>query len=87
LTIVFRRLKWNQEYRSFTVNMLKVEFKNRIREFRKRKGLRQVDLARLVGIFQSELSEIERGTRKPSVYLAKKIAKALGVSLDDLFPS
>ena len=67
--------------------MLKVEFKNRIREFRKKKGLRQTDLARLVGIFQSELSEIERGIRKPSVYLAKKIAKALGVSLDDLFSS
>ena len=65
--------------------MLKVESKNRIREFRKRRGLRQTDLARLVGIFQSELSEIERGLRKPSVYLAKKIAKALGVSLDDLF--
>jgi len=65
--------------------MLKVEFKNRIREFRKRKGLRQIDLAKMVGIFQSELSEIERGIRKPSVYLAKKIAKALGVGLDDLF--
>ena len=65
--------------------MQKVEFKNRIREFRKKRGLRQIDLARLVGIFQSELSEIERGLRKPSVYLAKKIAKALGVSLDDLF--
>ena len=65
--------------------MQKVEFKNRIREFRKKRGLRQIDLARLVGIFQSELSEIERGIRKPSVYLAKKIAKALGVSLDDLF--
>ena len=67
--------------------MPKVEFKNRIREFRKKKGLRQTDLAKMVGIFQSELSEIERGMRKPSVYLAKKIAKALGVSLDDLFSS
>ena len=65
--------------------MQKVEFKNRIREFRKKRGLRQIDLARLVGIFQSELSEIERGIRKPSVYLAKKIAKVLGASLDDLF--
>jgi len=65
--------------------MQKVEFKNRIREFRKKRGLRQTDLAKMVGIFQSELSEIERGIRKPSVYLAKKIAKALGVSLDDLF--
>jgi putative transcriptional regulator len=65
--------------------MVKVEFKNRIREVRREKGLRQVDLARMVGVFQSEISEIECGKRVPSVYLAKRIAKALGVSLDDLF--
>jgi len=65
--------------------MLKVEFKNRIREVRRQRGLRQVDLVGMVGIFQSEVSEIECGKRVPSVYLAKKIAKALKVSLDDLF--
>jgi putative transcriptional regulator len=65
--------------------MVKVEFKNRIREVRKQRGLRQVDLAKRVGVFQSEISEIECGKRMPSIYLAKKIAKALKVSLDDLF--
>jgi len=65
--------------------MVKVEFKNRIREIRRQRGLRQVDLAKMVGVFQSEISEIECGKRKPSVYLAKRIAEALGVSLDDLF--
>jgi transcriptional regulator with XRE-family HTH domain len=43
--------------------MIKVEFKNRIREVRKQKGLRQVDLAKMVGVFQSEISEIECGRR------------------------
>lgn len=65
--------------------MAKVEFINRIKEIRQQRGLRQVDLARMVGVFQSEISEIENGKRKPSVYLAKRIAKALRVSLDDLF--
>ncbi|MEM2914194.1 MAG: helix-turn-helix transcriptional regulator [Candidatus Bathyarchaeia archaeon] len=65
--------------------MVKVGFENRLREIRIRKGLRQADLARMIGVFQSEISEIETGKRKPSVYLAKRIAKALGVSLDDLF--
>jgi putative transcriptional regulator len=65
--------------------MAKVEFKNKIREIRKQRGLRQADLARIVGVFQSEISEIECGRRRPSIYLAKRIAKALGVSLDDLF--
>jgi len=65
--------------------MQKVKPKNRLREVRRRKGLRQSDLAKKVGVFQSEISEIETGERKPSVYLAKRIAKALGVSLDELF--
>jgi transcriptional regulator with XRE-family HTH domain len=34
-----------------------------------------------------ELTEIERRLRKLSVYLAKRIAKALEVSLDELFPA
>jgi putative transcriptional regulator len=65
--------------------MVKVEFKNRIRDVRRQKGLRHVDLGKMVGVFQSEISEIECGKRVPSIYLAKKIAKALGVSLDYLF--
>jgi putative transcriptional regulator len=65
--------------------MVKVDFKIRIRDVRRQRGLRQVDLAKMVGVFQSEISEIECGKRVPSVYLAKKIAKALGVSIDDLF--
>jgi len=41
----------------------------------------------MVGIFQSELSEMERGLRKTSIYLAKKIAKALGKDVNKVFPS
>jgi transcriptional regulator with XRE-family HTH domain len=63
--------------------MSKAEFKNRIREFKRKKGLRQVDLVKLVG----ELTEIERGLRTPNVYSAKRIAKGLEVSLDELFPT
>jgi putative transcriptional regulator len=65
--------------------MMEERSRNRIKEVRKRKGLRQADLALKIGIFQSELSEIETGLRKPNVYLAKRIARALGVSLDEIF--
>jgi putative transcriptional regulator len=65
--------------------MVKVEFKNRIRKNRKQRGLRQVDLAKIIGVFRSEISEIEYGKRMPSIYLAKRIAKALKISLDYLF--
>jgi putative transcriptional regulator len=65
--------------------MLELKPKNRIKEIRKKKGLRQSELAKEVGIFQSEISEIETGVRKPNVYLAKKIARALGVSIGEIF--
>jgi putative transcriptional regulator len=65
--------------------MLELKPKNWLREIRKEKGLKQSDLAKKVGIFQSELSEIETDVRRPNVYLAKRIARALGVNLDEIF--
>jgi putative transcriptional regulator len=59
---------------------------NKIRDFRKEIEMKQTDLAREVGIFQSEISDIERGIRKPNVYLAKRIAKALGKDVSEVFP-
>jgi putative transcriptional regulator len=59
--------------------------KNKIRAFRKEKRMKQITLARKVGVFQSEISEIETGKRKPSVYLALKIAGILEKSIDELF--
>jgi putative transcriptional regulator len=60
---------------------------NKIREFRKEKGWRQVDLAQKLGILQSEVSDIETGKRKPNIYLAKRIAKVLGRDVNEVFPS
>jgi len=65
--------------------MLKLKPKNLIRQFRKEKRLKQAALARRVGIFQSEISEIETGERKPNIYLAKRIAKVLGKKIDEIF--
>lgn len=65
--------------------MAKIKPKNKMREFRKKKGMKQLALAKKVGIFQSEISEIETGNRKPSIYLAQKIAKVLGRSVDEIF--
>jgi len=59
---------------------------NRIRELRKNLHLKQFALANKVGIFQSEISDIETGKRKPNVYLAMKIAKVLGKNVEEVFP-
>ena len=45
----------------------------------------QLDVARKLNLYQSEVSQIERGERVPSVYLAKRIAKVLGKTVEELF--
>ena len=48
-------------------------------------GLSQDELARQADVSYTTLTKIETGViKKPSVYVVAKIAKALGVSVDDL---
>jgi putative transcriptional regulator len=54
-------------------------------QWRSEKGWRQLDLARKLDVYQSEVSEIERGDREPGVYLAKRIARALGKKVEEVF--
>jgi transcriptional regulator with XRE-family HTH domain len=60
--------------------------KLRIREWRKRKGLRQVDLAYRADVQPSTISHLENGNHVPNVRLLAAIAGALGVEITDLFP-
>jgi len=61
--------------------------KNRLREVMFFKGITQNELEKLTGIGQSELSKIIND-KKPGLQLrtAQKIAKALGVKVDDIWP-
>jgi putative transcriptional regulator len=78
-------IRWtNDDYANV---IMKEAISNRIRDFRKEKGWRQVDLAQKLGILQSEVSDIETGKRKPNIYLAKRIAKVLGRDVNEVFPS
>lgn len=54
---------------------------------RARKGLSQADLAELVGCSRQSISLYESGLVQPSVQIARRIADALGCSLDELYPS
>lgn len=56
-----------------------------LRTIRTQKGLTQEQLSRLAGISQSYISQIERG-KVPSLRVAKRIAKALGVPVSTLLP-
>lgn len=58
---------------------------NNLRKLRKAKGLSQERLARLANIANNTIVKIEAGKNKnPTLDTLKKIAKALGVSIEDL---
>lgn len=58
---------------------------NNIKKLRKAKGLSQEKLARLADVANNTLIKMESGENKnPTLDTLKKVAKAFGVSVDDL---
>jgi len=55
-----------------------------IKHIRENRNMKQVDLAKKVGISQSMLAQIERETKTVTLPLGKVIAKVLGCTVDDL---
>lgn len=61
------------------------QFGERIRDLRKKKEMSQEKLADAAYLDRTYIGGIERGLRNPSLKNIIKIAKALKVSLKDLF--
>jgi transcriptional regulator with XRE-family HTH domain len=58
---------------------------NNIKKFREAKGLSQEKLARLADVANNTLIKMESGeNQNPTLVTLKKVAKAFGVSVDDL---
>ena len=64
---------------------IRVAFGKRIRQVRLAKGFTQESLADTIGLHRTYIGNIERGEESVSVDNAAKIAKALKVSLSELF--
>lgn len=62
------------------------EWRNKIGVFADRDGsvMRQEELATMVGVRSSHLSQIETGDRKPSLALAAKLSNLTGIPISDL---
>lgn len=56
----------------------------RVRTLRQQKGWSQNKLSKITGVSQTTISAIENGERNKSYYTIKKIAAALGVTMDEL---
>lgn len=61
------------------------QFGQRVAALRDKKDISQEKLAEIVGVHRTYIGFIEQGKRNPTIGNIRKIAKALGVSLKDLF--
>jgi putative transcriptional regulator len=59
--------------------------KNRIEQIRKERGIRQDEFAKLMGVSRQTISSLETGRYNPSIYLAYKIAKYFGMTIEEVF--
>ncbi len=58
---------------------------SRLRELRKGLGVSGNALARMAGVAQSTISEIESGRTVPSINVLNKLCRAMGITLGDFF--
>lgn len=58
---------------------------NRLKELRARHDMTQAQLAEAVGVTRKTINTVENRVFIPSTVLALKLAKALGVPVEDIF--
>ena len=63
----------------------KVMMKNRLEELRKKRGIRQEELAAVLEVSRQTIGSLENGRYNPSILLAFKIARYFGMSIEDIF--
>ena len=57
----------------------------KLKEYREAKGLKQSDLAELVGVRRETIVNLEKGKYNPSLQLAMDIAKVFHTTVEELF--
>jgi transcriptional regulator with XRE-family HTH domain len=61
-----------------------IQFGDTLKKLRQRMGLRQDDVARMVGVERSTVANWERGAKQPSLETLVKLGQLFGISLDEL---
>ena len=59
--------------------------KNNIKQLRKSEGLRQEDMAKILGVSRQTIIAIENDKHNPTLELAMKIARLLRLHVEDIF--
>ena len=59
--------------------------KNNIKQLRKSEGLRQEDMAKILGVSRQTIIAIENDKYNPTLELAMKIARLLRLHIEEIF--
>ena len=59
--------------------------KNRLEELRKKRGIRQEELAAALEVSRQTIGSLENGRYNPSILLAFKIARYFDVTIEEIF--
>lgn len=59
--------------------------KNKIEAIRKERGIRQEDFAKSLGVSRQTISSLETERYNPSIFLAYKIARYFGLTIEEVF--
>ena len=59
--------------------------RNTVKQLRKQAGLRQEDMARELGVSRQTIIAVENDKYNPTLELAMKIARLLGLHVDEIF--
>ena len=59
--------------------------KNRIEEIRRTRGIRKEEFARAMGVSRQTISSLETGRYNPSIFLAYRIARYFGMTIEEVF--
>ena len=60
-------------------------YENNIKQLRKSEGLRQEDMARILGVSRQTIIAIENDKYNPTLELAMKIARLLRLHVEEIF--
>ncbi|WFR59669.1 helix-turn-helix transcriptional regulator [Anaerocolumna sp. AGMB13025] len=59
--------------------------KNRLEEIRKKRGIKQEELAAALEVSRQTIGSLENGRYNPSIILAFKLARYFGIGIEDIF--
>ena len=85
ITMIPNKMPPQQKKETEVVSELFKIARNKIEEIRTQKGIKQDELAKILGVSRQTISSLENGRYNPSIKLAYDISKYFGMTIEEVF--